>query len=414
MNFSYNLNKILFLPRSSSEFSSELKQLRPLEKFIYFHDQGAFSLLFLVSLLIHLVMAITFGVVSEIFEKDLTPIKARIGVRYAKNPSKPTLIKRSNTLFEKPVLKNLETDFKPKYKNIVPKETLLKKPTLKKSNKETKLLKPSFVDSEKTGITISKPQIAPSSKKTYNKEISKPQIFRTPEKPLLRKKKFPNTKQNVQNIPKFEKKSIPPSPIKSKKSLLKPKQIKIPQLSQKNISQKKIETPNFSSNSSPSSRTIPKINTETLKENKNKLIIIDSDSMEPIDNLFEGEQKINTPLPNILIPEDKTPKKNVSVPDISDLQRKKETQLAIEDYNNHISNQIKPNGQFPPGLFVRFLLTIIPSGEIIKHEFIEKSGFSPFDLAAELAVRNAVLDPLPQALAENPPYIVPIRIVPQN
>ena len=57
--------------------------------------------------------------------------------------------------------------------------------------------------------------------------------------------------------------------------------------------------------------------------------------------------------------------------DIKDLQKRKETQLAIEDYNNHISNQIKPNGQFPSGLFVRFLLTIIPSGEIIKFEFIE-------------------------------------------
>ena len=102
------------------------------------------------------------------------------------------------------------------------------------------------------------------------------------------------------------------------------------------------------------------------------------------------------------------------VPDIKDLQKRKETQLAIEDYNNHISNQIKPNGEFPSGLFVRFLLTIIPSGEIITYEFIVRSGFSPFDLAAELAVRNAVLEPLPQALAENPPYIVPIRIVPQN
>ena len=43
-----------------------------------------------------------------------------------------------------------------------------------------------------------------------------------------------------------------------------------------------------------------------------------------------------------------------------------------------------------------------------------KSGFSSFDHAAELAIRNAVLDPLPKALAENPPYIVLIRIVPQN
>jgi len=65
-------------------------------------------------------------------------------------------------------------------------------------------------------------------------------------------------------------------------------------------------------------------------------------------------------------------------------------------------------------LFVRIRLTIVSSGEIIEYEVIKRSGFSSFDQASELAVRNANLEPLPQALAENPPYIVLIRIVPQN
>jgi TonB family protein len=71
-------------------------------------------------------------------------------------------------------------------------------------------------------------------------------------------------------------------------------------------------------------------------------------------------------------------------------------------------------GGYPAEVFVRVRLKIIASGEIIEYEFINKSGFPSFDQAAELAVRNAVLDPLPQALAQNPPYIVLIRIVPQN
>ena len=50
----------------------------------------------------------------------------------------------------------------------------------------------------------------------------------------------------------------------------------------------------------------------------------------------------------------------------------------------------------------------------VDFEIIKKSGFAAFDKAAELAVRNALLEPLPNALAENPPYIVTIRIVPQN
>ena len=57
---------------------------------------------------------------------------------------------------------------------------------------------------------------------------------------------------------------------------------------------------------------------------------------------------------------------------------------------------------------------IIPTGKIIDYEIIKKSGITAFDKAAELAVRNALLDPLPIALAENPPYIVTIRIVPQS
>ena len=48
--------------------------------------------------------------------------------------------------------------------------------------------------------------------------------------------------------------------------------------------------------------------------------------------------------------------------------------------------------------------------EIIFHEIKDSSGSKAFDKAAELAVRNAVLDPLPKALAENPPYIVVIKL----
>ena len=56
------------------------------------------------------------------------------------------------------------------------------------------------------------------------------------------------------------------------------------------------------------------------------------------------------------------------------------------------------------------LLKINEAGEIVYHEIKESSGSKAFDKAAELAVRNAVLDPLPKALAENPPYIVVIKL----
>jgi len=103
------------------------------------------------------------------------------------------------------------------------------------------------------------------------------------------------------------------------------------------------------------------------------------------------------------------------IPDTNFLQRKKIAQLAGEEYNLHIRTQISPKlGSYPAELFVRIRLKIIASGKIIDYEIINRSGFPSFDQAAELAVRNAVLAPLPQALAKNPPYIVLIRIVPQN
>ena len=98
------------------------------------------------------------------------------------------------------------------------------------------------------------------------------------------------------------------------------------------------------------------------------------------------------------------------------MQRKKLAQLAGEEYNLHIRTRINPKfGSYSPNLFVRILLKISEAGEIVYNEIRDSSGSNAFDQAAELAVRNAVLDPLPKALAENPPYIVLIRIQsPQN
>ena len=99
------------------------------------------------------------------------------------------------------------------------------------------------------------------------------------------------------------------------------------------------------------------------------------------------------------------------IPNMSFLQRKKLAQLAGEEYNLHIRTRIKPKfGSSSPNLFVRILLKINEAGEIVYHEIKESSGSKAFDKTAELAVRNAVLDPLPKALAENPPYIVVLKL----
>ncbi len=51
-------------------------------------------------------------------------------------------------------------------------------------------------------------------------------------------------------------------------------------------------------------------------------------------------------------------------------------------------------------------------GKITSFRLLEQSSSNSFNQAAELAIRNANLNLLPEALAKNPPYIVVVRIIP--
>ena len=159
----------------------------------------------------------------------------------------------------------------------------------------------------------------------------------------------------------------------------------------------------------------PKLGNLPTKSLVKPVTEVDDKPNPRLEELFPEEISFQEPLQGIVISEQTDLRKTKDISDTNFLQRKKIAQLAGEEYNLHIRTQIIPKlGSYPAELFVRIQLNIIATGEIIHYEFIKKSGFSSFDQAAELAVRNAVLDPLPQALAQNPPYIVLIRIVPQN
>lgn len=100
------------------------------------------------------------------------------------------------------------------------------------------------------------------------------------------------------------------------------------------------------------------------------------------------------------------------------LQEKNRISKVEQEYHRHIEISVQPKltklKGIDPKLFVLFELIIGTSGKIINYTMLEKSYSDSFNQAAELAIRNANLNPLPQALAENPPYIVEVRIVPQK
>ena len=420
MNFFHFIDEIVVSPGISAGIRTSARHLSSMEKLIFFHDQGTFSMLFVGSLLLHLVLGLTIGVLSELWVAEPPPIRARIGVRYAKLPVKTTPIKRPKPLVEKPVLQKLETELKPKLQKLVPNKPVLQKPVLNNALKKTTLQKPALKKTEAPRLKLSQPQLKPSVPGIKRKSPQTPKALKMPRKPLLLPPDSPERISAITNFPKFSKDPVPLSPITSKKSALKPSQIELHKFSQDEISPKKLNTPKFSKPIELPLQRLPQIIQPSL---------IDIPSISPVqpaekpaddpetslEELFLKEIQLKEPLQDLGIPDQPVIKKTKEMLDTNYLQRKKIVQLAGEEYNLHIRTQIIPKlGSYPSELFVRILLKIVPSGEIISYEFIKKSNSSSFDLAAELAVRNAVLAPLPPALAENPPYIVLIRIVPQN
>ena len=126
MNFNQNLYKFVVFPGISAGIRTSARNLNGIEKFFIFHDQGTFSFVFVSSVLLHIVLVIITMAISELWVQELPPIRAKIEVRFAKIPSEPASIEKP-----KPVLKKIESEWKPKLSDLVPKKSVLEKPVLK-------------------------------------------------------------------------------------------------------------------------------------------------------------------------------------------------------------------------------------------------------------------------------------------
>ena len=429
MNFFHNYYKIAVLPVISAEIRTSARNMNFMEKFFIFHDQGTFSLLFIGSLLLHIVLGITIGAISEMWVPVPPPIRAKIGVRFAQLPSKPAPINRP-----KPVLQKLDTAFLPKLTDLVPKKPVLKKPVLKETPKKSTLPKPALNLPETPRLKMSEPKKTPSVPRERLNMIPAPQALKAPKKPLLLPADSPEISTFVPSLPKLSKDPVPPSTLTSKKSKLSPSRMELPKIplgditpnnikTPKNISSpenintpKKIKTPKFSKVLELPVQKLPETIQPAVQEVPTIPQAQPPDKPETkLEEIFPEKITPEEPLQDLGIPEQTDERKLKEILDAGYLQRKKIAQLAGEEYNLHIRTRIIPKlGSYSAELYVRIRLKIVPSGKIISYEVIKKSGVAAFDQAAELAVRNAILEPLPSALGENPPYIVTIRIVPQN
>ena len=351
-------------------------------------------------------------------------ILSKIGVRFKQLPSKPTPIS-----IPKSVLQKLDTGLLPKLRDLVPKN-----PVLKETPKKSILPKPALNQLEAPRLVMSEPKITPSIPGAKLNEIPATQALKVPKKALFLPAESPEISAFVLSLPKLGKDPVPPSSITSKKSKLSPSWMELHKIPlgditpnnikrPKNISipeeiktPKKIKTPKFSKALELPVQKLLETIQPALQKVPTILKIQPPDKPETkLEEIFPEKFIPEELLQDLGIPEQADERKLKEILDAGYLRRKKIAQLAGEEYNLHIRTRIIPKlGSYSPELNVRIRLKIIPTGKIINYEVIEKSGFAAFDKAAELAVRNALLDPLPNALAENPPYIVTIRIVPQN
>ena len=300
-------------------------------------------------------------------------------------------------------------------------------------------------------ITSKKSMLKPSQKELELKQMSMPEVGKLAvpklklSKPVLKKIEIPSQVMKAQpKIPKKPEISITRPRLQSpslKKDM--PQQALIPlpepELKASQLPQIELKSPTgeapilpeaplLEPDSLPTSLTQPILKTP-LPEPEAKIPMLEQKIQatpilkpEPLEN-----PQIRTSEP-MLVPEAESKPfvpmlelKEVSEPEVPSeiefnrkLKLSKKIRQAEQEFNQHIQTMVQPKlAMFDPGLYVRIELEIGVSGKIIRYKILEASPSNAFNQAAQLAVRNVNLNPLPEALAENPPYIVPIKIIPQ-
>ena len=107
MNFFQKIRNIVGFRIHPAILTSSKGNLNIFEKMLFFNDQGIFSLLFFGSLLLHVMLVIMVGMISEFWKPEPPPIRAKIGVRYAELPTKSIQVIKSKKKIQKPVLQKL-------------------------------------------------------------------------------------------------------------------------------------------------------------------------------------------------------------------------------------------------------------------------------------------------------------------
>ena len=309
-----------------------------------------------------------------------------------KKPALPSSIKSKKTVLKPsqnvPKLKKMTM---PEVGKLALPKMKLSKPVLKKIEIPSQVTKTQPKTPEKPEISPTLPSIKNPSLK---KELPQQALIPLPE-PELPTSLLPNIELKQTMV---EPQPLPESPVLKPDSLSSnlPKpmlstSLPEPEAKLPNLEQKIQTTPILK----PKPLENPQINTS-------EPILVPESEMEPI-------------VPMLEFKETKEPEVSPEIEFNQKQQISKKIRQAEQEYNQHIQTMVQPKlAMYDSELFVRIELEIGVSGKIIRYRILEASPSNAFNQAAQLAIRNVNLNPLPEALAGNPPYIVVVKVIPQR
>lgn len=316
------------------------------------------------------------------------PLKAPI---VGKKPALPSSINSKKTLLKPsqnlPKLKKMTT---PEVGKLAIPQMKLSKPEFKKIEIPSQVTKTKPKTPEKPDLSPTLPILeSPSLKKSFTQQP----LIPLPE-PELPASMLPNIELKQ---PMLQSQPLPDSPVLKPDSLSSnlPKptlstSLPEPEAKLPNLEQKIQTTPILK----PKPLENPQISTS-------EPILVPESDMEPI-------------VPMLEFKEAKEPEVSSEIEFNQKLQISKKIRQAEQEYNQHIQTMVQPKlAMYDSELFVRIELEIGVSGKIIRYRILEASPSNAFNQAAQLAIRNVNLNPLPEALAGNPPYIVVVKVIPQ-
>ena len=388
-----------------------------------FEKTQEFSVFIGISLMAHLVgLFVILLILPSPTKAKLQKSTVRVGVKYAQKPTlaPPAGVKKQPAPQKQPAaVATPKKGSAAAKKKAPPKPKVtqpLKKPTLSTKDVVTKpIYVPKKIKPQPSNLKLN-PTLKKPTQKTLQPPVKAPQLSIARPKPDLPKAalKKPQSQPLQSKLPaKVASIPLPQKLPKTQLPKITPLVPKAPTLTNKPSN--KAKAPQKKEKSAPSTAaTGMRLKPAESPELAAPLASAkEAESTEPPLATTGQAQENVVPQPN--------PDLKVPVPSSLSAQKNSPAGSSFllkqqqEKYNALIAVVIKQNLYAPEryqSLSARIEVVIGAAGELLQYTLQRSSGVEAFDLTALKAVKTTQFPPLPEELAKNPPYVVPLLISP--